>query len=150
MNTLLGKGAPTMRSDTSRPLPPKPRFMYGREREKASILTVLLNPSSPARVAILGAGGIGKTTLAISVLYDPSVIERYDSRFFVACDGVTSAELLLTELANVLRLPRNQLDENMHDLVLASFRRDSQEHVLLCFDNLETAWDNLATRRACR
>ncbi|KAJ7791724.1 hypothetical protein B0H14DRAFT_3160744 [Mycena olivaceomarginata] len=65
------------------------------------------------------------------------VVSRYDSRYFVACDGVTSAELLLTELAN--------LDENMHDLVLASFRRDPG---VLCFDNLETAWDNLEGRRA--
>lgn len=125
-------------------LPPKPHFMYGREREKTAIVTMLAG-SSPARIAILGAGGIGKTTLALSVLYDPQVIQRYESRYFVACDGVTSAELLLTELANVLRLPRDQLDENMHDLVLAAFRRDS---VVICFDNLETAWDNPVSRRA--
>jgi hypothetical protein len=118
--------------------------MYGREREKEDIVSTLMG-SLPARVAILGAGGIGKTTLALSVLYDEQVVSRYDSRYFVACDGVTSAELLLTELANVRRLPRDQLDENMHDLVLASFRRDPG---VLCFDNLETAWDNLEGRRA--
>ncbi|KAJ6551230.1 hypothetical protein B0H19DRAFT_1296373 [Mycena capillaripes] len=125
-------------------LPPKPHFMYGREREMLAIISTLMGPS-PARIAILGAGGIGKTTLAVSVLHEEQVISRYDSRYFVACDGVTSAELLLTELANVLRLPRDQLDENMHDLVLASFRRES---VVICFDNLETAWDDLDGRRA--
>ncbi|KAJ7843140.1 hypothetical protein B0H14DRAFT_3868690 [Mycena olivaceomarginata] len=144
MNTLLGR-APGRGQGLSRPiLPPKPHFMYGREREKEAIVSTLMG-SLPARVAILGAGGIGKTTLALSVLYDEQVVSRYDSRYFVACDGVTSAELLLTELANVRRLPRDQLDENMHDLVLASFRRDPG---VLCFDNLETAWDNLEGRRA--
>ncbi|KAJ6482479.1 hypothetical protein C8R45DRAFT_932111 [Mycena sanguinolenta] len=144
MNTLLGK-APNTRSRLNRPiLPPKPLFMYGREREKKIIVDTLMG-ESPARIAILGAGGIGKTTLALSVLYDEQVISRYDSRYFVACDGVTSAELLLTELANVLRLPRDQLDENMHDLVLASFRLNTG---VICFDNLETAWDNLEGRRA--
>ncbi|KAJ7238087.1 hypothetical protein B0H12DRAFT_101366 [Mycena haematopus] len=144
MNTLLGK-APNTGPRSYRPiLPPKPLLMYGREREKKAIVDILMG-TSPARIAILGAGGIGKTTLALSVLYDEQVISRYDSRYFVACDGVTSAELLLTELANVLRLPRDQLDENMHDLVLASFRRDTG---VICFDNLETAWDNLEGRRA--
>ncbi|KAJ7182808.1 hypothetical protein C8R43DRAFT_968126 [Mycena crocata] len=144
MNTLLGR-APSNERRLYRPMiPPKPHFMYGREREKAAIIFTLMG-SSPARIAILGAGGIGKTTLAVSVLHDPRVIARYESRYFVACDGVTSAELLLTELANVLRLPRNQLDENMHDLVLATFRRGS---VIICFDNLETAWDNPESRRA--
>ncbi|KAF7377521.1 Tetratricopeptide repeat protein 28 [Mycena sanguinolenta] len=144
MNSLLGK-APSTRPHVYRPiLPPKPLFMYGREHEKTAIIDTLMG-DSPARIAILGAGGIGKTTLAISVLYDERVISRYDSRYFVACEGVTSAELLLTELANVLRLPRDQLDENMHDLVLASFRHGT---VVICFDNLETAWDNHEGRRA--
>ncbi|KAJ7779267.1 hypothetical protein B0H16DRAFT_1502112 [Mycena metata] len=144
VNTLLAR-APSRGRTLYRPmLPPRPQFMYGREREKEAIISTLMGPS-PARVAILGAGGIGKTTLALSALTDERVISRYDSRYFVACDGVTSAELLLTELANVLRLPRDQLDENMHDLVLASFRRDA---IVICFDNFETAWDDLEGRRA--
>ncbi|KAJ7220628.1 hypothetical protein GGX14DRAFT_675405, partial [Mycena pura] len=143
MNTLLGRAPSNGRTRCRPVLPPKPHFMYGREREKADIISALTG-SSPARVAILGPGGIGKTTLALSVLHDPQVTARYHPRYFVACDGVTSAELLLTELANVLRLPRDQLDENMHDLVLASFRRDS---IVICFDNLETAWDNRDSRR---
>ncbi|KAJ7176759.1 hypothetical protein C8R46DRAFT_1245719 [Mycena filopes] len=146
MNTLLGR-APSRGRPLYRPiLPPKPQVMYGREREKEAIVSTLTG-ASPARIAILGAGGIGKTTLAVSVLYDERVVSRYVSRYFVACDGVTSAELLLTELANVLRVPRDQLDENMHDLVLASFRRDAVD-VVICFDNLETAWDDPEGRRA--
>ncbi|KAJ7489223.1 hypothetical protein FB451DRAFT_1125501 [Mycena latifolia] len=144
MNTLLGRTSGNGRSISRPILPPKPHLMYGREREKTAIVSMLMG-SSPARVAILGPGGMGKTTLALSVLYDPQVVERYDSRYFVSCDGVPSAELLLTELANVLRLPRDELDENMHDLVLSSFREGT---IVICFDNLETAWDNPDSRRA--
>ncbi|KAF7303832.1 Tetratricopeptide repeat protein 28 [Mycena indigotica] len=141
-NLLVGK---TRGLQRHRPLiPPEPPFLYGRERERAAIIATLTGSASP-RIAILGAGGIGKTTLAISCLYDKLVVERYESRYFVACDGVTSAELLLTELANVLRLPRDQLDENMHDIVLSAFRRTA---TVICFDNFETAWDNATTRRA--
>ncbi|KAJ7054146.1 hypothetical protein C8F01DRAFT_497203 [Mycena amicta] len=143
-NLLVGKALSY--GNRYRPiLPPKPPCMYGRKREQEAIVSILVG-SSPPRIAILGAGGIGKTTLAVSVLYDPRVIDRYESRYFVACDGVTSSELLLTELANVLRVPRDQLDDNMHDIVLSSFRRDTP--IVICFDNFETAWGDLASRRA--
>ena len=64
--------------------------MIGRDKEKFEVLDTLLD-KTPARIAILGAGGMGKTTLALSSLHDPAVIEHFPLRYFVSCEAVTSA-----------------------------------------------------------
>ena len=47
--------------------------MIGRDEEKSEVLATLL-ANAPARIVILGAGGMGKTTLALSALHDPAVV----------------------------------------------------------------------------
>ena len=46
--------------------------MVERDRELEAAISIILS-SPPARVAILGPGGIGKTTLALYLLHDPRV-----------------------------------------------------------------------------
>jgi predicted ATPase len=69
-------------------------------------------------VIILGSGGIGKTTLALAVLHDDEVAKKYSYRYFVSCDGITSMDLLLTELAVVLRMPTEAQDQYLKDRVV--------------------------------
>ena len=54
----------------------------------------------PEPVAVLGAPGIGKTTVCLAALHDDRVTERFDGRrWFIRCDGASSAETLLSGLA---------------------------------------------------
>ncbi|KAG6834578.1 hypothetical protein H0H93_008777 [Arthromyces matolae] len=117
-------------------LPTAPEIMIGRDNERAQVIDMLLN-NSPPHIAILGGGGMGKTTLALSVLNEPVVSDRYPSRFFVSCEGSSCVSALVAEIANALRLPLANRDTYLIDAVLASFPECS----LLCLDNLETIWD---------
>jgi hypothetical protein len=62
-------------------LPAVPGIFYGRESELEK-LTVALRQSA-ARVAILGTGGMGKTTLALAVLHHPEIEQQYTHRHFI-------------------------------------------------------------------
>jgi hypothetical protein len=122
-------------------LPPSPELIIGRDKDMSDVLDTLLH-NTRARIAILGAGGIGKTTLALSSLHDPAVIEHFPSRYFVSCEAVTSTSALVGEIANTLRVPPAKRDEHLIDVVLSSFHGNA----VLCLDNFETIWDNEATR----
>jgi hypothetical protein len=124
-------------------LPPTPLRLIGRDQVKAEIIKFVLN-SKP--VIILGSGGIGKTSLALTVLNDNQVIKVYKDRYFLSCDGVTSFNILLAELAALLRIPLNARDQFIKERILQALRNQST-HSLLCIDNLETLWDisNLRT-----
>jgi len=115
--------------------------MIGRDKEKSKVLDTLLD-KTPARIAILGAGGMGKTTLALSLIHDLAVIEHFPARYFVSCEAIMSASALVGEIANVLRIPPANRDEHLIDVILASFHGNA----VLCLDNFETIWDNEAAR----
>ena len=81
---------------------PAPNPCIGRENDVNAIINSLLEPGSQA-VALLGAGGIGKTTVALDVLWDGRVVtSSYKTRYFVECDGATTIQLLLHKLATAL------------------------------------------------
>jgi GTPase SAR1 family protein len=64
-------------------LPSEPEIFHGRETELTKILG-LFSQGNP-RIAILGAGGMGKTSLARAVIHHTEVIQLYGQyRHFVA------------------------------------------------------------------
>ncbi|KAJ7738554.1 hypothetical protein B0H14DRAFT_3168166 [Mycena olivaceomarginata] len=72
-------------------LPSEPKIFHGRESELSDILQ-LFNTGVP-RIAILGAGGMGKTSLARAVLHHPDIMARYvQNRFFVACNSAMTGD----------------------------------------------------------
>ncbi|KAJ7131116.1 hypothetical protein C8R44DRAFT_850016 [Mycena epipterygia] len=66
-----------------------PKIFYGREKQLEEILVHLTQES--AHIAILGAGGIGKTSLARAALHHPQISAKYQHRFFVAADSATTS-----------------------------------------------------------
>ncbi|KAJ7082782.1 hypothetical protein C8R44DRAFT_904766 [Mycena epipterygia] len=70
-------------------LPAKPKIFHGRESELKDVVTTL--KQEPSRIAILGAGGMGKTSLAKAALHHSDIVSKYQQRFFVASDSATTS-----------------------------------------------------------
>ncbi|KAG6917239.1 hypothetical protein DXG01_003271 [Tephrocybe rancida] len=123
-------------------LPPPAQLMIGRDEEKSRVIHTLLHTTMPAHIAILGGGGMGKTTLALSVLHEHVVLEKFPSRYFISCEGLPSVLSLVGEIANALRILLVNRDAHLIDTIISSF----PERSILCLDNLETIWDDETMR----
>ena len=84
---------------------------------------------------------MGKTTLALSALHDPAVVEHLPLRYFVSCEAVTSASALVGEIANALRIPPTKRDERLIDVILSSFHDNAASR----FDPINTSRKDCGT-----
>ncbi|KAJ7842063.1 hypothetical protein B0H13DRAFT_1648922 [Mycena leptocephala] len=121
-------------------LPSEPKIFHGRDSELSKILH-LFSQGTP-RIAILGAGGMGKTSLARAVIHHTEITEKYNQhRFFVACDpAATQVELAALIGAHVGLKPGKDLTHP----VIQYFSSSSKS--LLILDNLETLWEPVQSR----
>ncbi|KAJ7443317.1 P-loop containing nucleoside triphosphate hydrolase protein, partial [Mycena latifolia] len=121
-------------------LPAKPNIFHGRETELHEILQNFGNKEAP-RVAILGTGGIGKTSLAKATLHHPGISANYETKLFVACDSATtSIELAALVGSNIGLKPGRDLTQP----VVQHFAHGPP--CLLVLDNLETSWEPIEPR----
>ncbi|KAJ7605442.1 hypothetical protein DFH06DRAFT_1067886, partial [Mycena polygramma] len=116
-------------------LPSEPQIFHGRESELTAILTQF-NQTAP-RIAILGPGGMGKSSLAKVLLHHRAIAAKYgEHRFFVSCDSVTSKVELASIIGTHIGLKPGK------DLTQAVIQQFSQNPPsLLVIDNLETVWE---------
>ncbi|KAJ7131136.1 hypothetical protein C8R44DRAFT_55600 [Mycena epipterygia] len=120
-------------------LPAKPKIFHGREEQLEEIVVSLTQQS--AHIAILGAGGIGKTSLSRAALHHPDVSAKYEHRFFVAADSATTSIELAALTGSHLGLKPGK------DLTKAVVRYlSTSPPCLLVLDNLETPWEPLESR----
>ncbi|KAJ7915966.1 P-loop containing nucleoside triphosphate hydrolase protein [Mycena leptocephala] len=121
-------------------LPSEPKIFHGRNSEISDILH-LFSQGTP-RIAILGAGGMGKTSLARAIIHHTDITERYNQhRFFVACDSAaTHVELAALIGTHVGLKPGKDLTCP----VIQYFSSSSKS--LLILDNLETLWEPVESR----
>ncbi|KAF8134158.1 hypothetical protein K438DRAFT_1787256 [Mycena galopus ATCC 62051] len=120
-------------------LPSKPKIFHGRETELNHILELI--SQKPLRIAILGGGGMGKTSLARAVLHHPDTCSKFGYRFFVSAEAATTS----VELAALIGLHVG-LDpgQNLTKSVVQYFSK--QVCCLLILDNLETVWEPIQSR----
>ncbi|KAJ7458627.1 hypothetical protein FB451DRAFT_1372295 [Mycena latifolia] len=114
-------------------LPAKPKIFYGRELELADILSTLAEKS--ARIAILGAGGMGKTSLAKAVIHSEIAV-AYCSRLFIVADSVHSSIELAALIGSHVGLKPGK---DLRKPVVQYFSKGTS--CILVLDNLETSWE---------
>ncbi|KAJ7448382.1 P-loop containing nucleoside triphosphate hydrolase protein, partial [Mycena latifolia] len=100
----------------------------------------MLREESP-RISILGAGGMGKTSLAQAALHHPDIVAKYEDRVFVACDSANTGNDIAALLAAHLGV---KLGKHMMKPLIQYF--SGKPPSLLILDNLETAWEPKESR----
>jgi DNA replication protein DnaC len=121
-------------------LPASPKIFHGRAHELQQALTIL--KTAEARLALLGTGGIGKTSLATALLHHGDIIAKYAQRYFVTCHSAATCGDLITNIASHIGLERGQ---HMVKKIIGYFKNGSA--ALLILDNLETLWEPITSRR---
>ncbi|MCB0077833.1 MAG: tetratricopeptide repeat protein [Anaerolineales bacterium] len=130
-----------LRSDTDKkePWPTPIGPFFGREREQAHLLQTLVDPAHRL-VTIVGAGGIGKTRLALEVGRQLRM-SFPDGVYFVPLDAVKGgAEQIKIAIGEAAGLA--QADQQLTGEQVLSILRDKA--MLLILDNCEMVLDELA------
>ncbi|KAJ7578836.1 hypothetical protein C8J56DRAFT_1110809 [Mycena floridula] len=118
--------------------------LFGRDREIEEIVRILtMEPASNSkrvRFALLGAGGQGKTELALKVMAHPAIKQCYSKKngVWVPCEKASSPELLRDVLCTSLAIIKdthNTIQDILDEL------EETSEPIILLLDNFETPWN---------
>ncbi|KAJ7578793.1 hypothetical protein C8J56DRAFT_1110735 [Mycena floridula] len=136
--------APTTRPHARGYMPAPRDKLFGRDNDVQEIVHILtMEPASDSkrvRFALLGAGGQGKTELALKVMAHPAMKRCYSKRngIWVPCEKASSPELLLDVLCTsmaIIKDTHNTIQDILDEL------EESSEPIILLLNNFETPWN---------
>ena len=119
-------------------LPPQPTPFIGRESEIANIINRITDDQCRL-LTLVGAGGIGKTRLAIESVLNLSDDQFEHGIFYVPLAPITVAENIVTTVINVLGIVIGDDGTPQEELIKFLSRR----HLLLVIDNFEHVLDGV-------
>ena len=124
-------------------MPLKPAVFHGRDVIIEEI-TQLLIKEETSRVCILGAGGMGKTSVALGVVEQFIIKARFlpENIVWVPCIEATSATLLLEILSTQLQVPGNTGQATIEKIISLLAATSTQPRLIL-LDNFETPYNAL-------
>ncbi|KAF5365132.1 hypothetical protein D9757_012604 [Collybiopsis confluens] len=126
--------------------PAAPTFFVGREKITEEAVAKLLQ-KEPAHLAILGAGGMGKTALALHIIKNADVKNKFhDKIFFVPCEISADATSLVHTVVQSLGLKVHEGKTGFE--VLQTYLALAQRPILLILDNFETPWNGTGSQTA--
>ncbi|KAJ7038809.1 P-loop containing nucleoside triphosphate hydrolase protein, partial [Mycena alexandri] len=123
-------------------LPSSPQIFYGRDSELEELQRLLIG-SEPYRAAILGPGGIGKSSLALAALHHTDVVSHFGSqRYFISLESSTSASDMFSAIAAFLNI--EETPKLSRDIV--RYLSELAKPCVLVLDNLEDCWEAPSSR----
>ncbi|KAJ7834504.1 hypothetical protein B0H13DRAFT_2426883, partial [Mycena leptocephala] len=118
-------------------LPASPGIFYGREEELTHVVNTITQ-SKPARIAICGADGLGKTALALAASHSSDVSQMFGvHRYFVECEGAKDPKQLVAALATHLGVGSTS---RKHVIRHLSTLATETTPVLVVLDAMDRAW----------
>lgn len=129
------------------PVPNPPAIFYGRTELVDNIAAMLSSRQQNAfpRICLLGSGGLGKTSVALTVMQHTSVKRVFEERkFWVDCTSAPSPSALIGVLAKSMRI--TQQSNDTEGCIFA--RLALSDSCVLLLDNFETPWHNHNNRPA--
>ncbi|THU90145.1 TPR-like protein [Dendrothele bispora CBS 962.96] len=128
--------------------PAVPIVFKGREELVKQRINILCQQALRF-LAILGAGGMGKTSLALHIMDSDLIQNKFGERcYFIPCDLFEDAESLVQGLIHVMELT---MQENQtKQKVLFNHLQSAHGDLLMVFDNFETPWNHGDSRIAVK
>ncbi|KAF5323675.1 hypothetical protein D9758_018353 [Tetrapyrgos nigripes] len=121
--------------------PQAPAVFTGRSHLVEEAINLLCGPNH-IHIAILGAGGIGKTSVALHITKNLSIKETFAGRcYFIPCEILADATNLIQGLVQAIGLQVAQGKEPLG--ILLDYLRGC-DSLLFILDNFETPWNSKA------
>ncbi|KAJ1275987.1 hypothetical protein BS78_05G179500 [Paspalum vaginatum] len=133
---------------------PTQHKVHGRDQDRNCIISKLTSEESAAQnlsvLAIVGNGGVGKTTLAAVVYNDPVVRGHFDKALWLHVSVYFNESKITRELLQLLRGDRHEDISDMKELQSILGHELKSKRVLLVLDdmwedNKKENWDMLLT-----